>query len=133
MDVTEGTEPPVCDRKQKNVAAAQTSNANKRDRMGEEAYLQEKRVAAKAYRRRLKETGAAAANSAAPSAGIGALPSAVVVPVAVSVPVAAPPVVDVATQLATIAQLKAAGDLTEEEFVAAKAKILAPPAPAPAP
>ena len=60
MDVVDEAVPSVPSQAAKKLAAAKTSNANKRQRLGEETYLQEKRDAAKVYRRCLKEKASAA-------------------------------------------------------------------------
>ena len=131
MEAIDETVPTARDRKQKKLAAAEASNANKRQRLGEEAYLQEKRDAAKVYRRRLKEKAAAAANMEVPSAeetdggmdgmGFGAMP----LPTAFAMPLPAVPI-DVAGQLERLATLFANGKLSDGEFAAAKAAVLAP-------
>ena len=145
MDAIDEDVPTVTSRAAKNLAAANTSNANKRQRLGEAVYLQEKRDAGVEYRRRLKEKAAAAANVEASATvgdigGTGIESNGFAFPAAFAVPLpAAPPIVDVAGQLERVAELKRKGDLDDDEFKAAKQRILGaaqpppPPAARPAP
>jgi hypothetical protein len=137
VDETVEAVPTVTSRAAKNLAAAETSNANKRQRIGEQVYLQEKRDGGKEYRRRIKEKRAAAANSAPSLAatagsmgGMGVeINAATPLPTLFAVPL--PPTVDVAGQLERLAALKAQGILDDADFARAKAKILAAPEPPP--
>ena len=122
-------EPPKAkSRSEKNRESAATSRDNKRERMGEEAFLSEKAEAERKRRKRKKEEQAAANAAAAAAAAAAAQvddeqPS----------PIPAP---DAAAQLAALAGLKAAGILDDDAFKAAAARVVAPPpaaAPAPAP
>ena len=87
-------------------AAASVSRSEKRQRMGEQAYLQEKRSKQQELKRRQKAERATAA--------AGAL----------SQP--APPSVDIAGQLSKLAELWSRGALDDAEFKLAKAQVLTP-------
>ena len=98
-------------------------NMDKRALLGEDAFKKAKAAARKAQRAAKKKTRAAAA-AAAPAAAAAAAPDAAGVE-------SAAPACDIAGQLERVAGLKEKGMLTDDEFTAAKAAILAvsPPAP----
>jgi len=113
MSTNDENEPVVSDRVLQKRKAAAASRADKRQRMGEEAFLREKREA----KQQLKQRRKAERDAAAPQ------------PASASPTVAAAhvvdPAIDVASQLAMVAELWTQGALTDDEFSAAKGKMLA--------
>ena len=99
MDGKENEEKSDARTLQKRTAAT-ASNAAKRELMGDEAYLLEKR----GWRKRKAERAAAAATSAT------AQPQ--------------PPPTDIVGKLSELAKLRSQGFLDEDEFKAAKARVL---------
>ena len=123
MDANDENVPVPSDRVLKKRKAAGTASAAKRERMGEAAFLLEKREAEQRRQQRIKAQRAAAraadeVSDTTPTTATNA------------------GAVDIASQLVKVAELRAHGMLTADEFSAAKAAILAaqpPPPPQPPP
>ena len=119
-DATKENEPEVDERTRKKRASAECSRQAKREALGEEEFLRQKREAARELRKRQKAAAAAAEAATAAAAQHAA---------AAAPPAPPPPTFDLAGQLAKLAELWAQGALSDAEFGAAKAMVLtAPPA-----
>ena len=102
--------------------ARRQCDRERRERLGEVAFRKE-RADARADQRERKRLKAAEQSTQAGWAGAAPIPTAFAMPLPAA---CAAPVSDVAGQLERVAELKAKGVLTDAEFTAAKAKILAP-------
>ena len=117
-DATKENEPEVDERTRKKRASAEASRRVKQETLGREEFLRQKAEAARELRKRQKLAkggGAAAAEvaAAAQHAATAAAPP--------------PQMVDIAGQLTKLAELWSGGALTDAEFAAAKARVLAVP------
>ena len=108
-----GNAPNAKSRREKNRDSAATSRENKRERMGDDKYLQEKREAGVEYRKRKKLEREAASAATAAAAAVTAQPVAQPAPQTAN---------DAAAQLAALAGLKVAGILDDATFEAAAAR-----------
>lgn len=96
----------------RTAVVAGTANAMENRQMNRRAAAAEQQQAAAAYQQQQMDQAAQAAVAAQAAAA------------PVPAPVAAPPAVDVTEQLLKLADLHSAGVLSDDEFAAAKAKLL---------